>query len=71
MRIALVCPYNYFRPGGVQACINDLSIELAERGHYVRIIIPRPKNVPTTIDQKPISHNNACSRLWKDSISLK
>ena len=54
MRIALVCPYNYFRPGGVQACINDLSIELAERGHYVRIIIPRPKNVPATIDQRII-----------------
>ena len=49
MRIALVCPYNYFRPGGVQACIHDLSVELTARGHYVRIIIPRPKKVPSDV----------------------
>ena len=46
MRIALVCPYNYFRPGGVQFCIRDLAHELQERGHYVRIIAPRPRILP-------------------------
>jgi phosphatidylinositol alpha-mannosyltransferase len=51
MRIALVCPYNYFRPGGVQACIRALATELNARGHYVRVIIPQPKKVPDDIDE--------------------
>ncbi len=46
MRIGLVCPYNYFRPGGVQFCIRDLAAALQDRGHYVRIIAPRPRVVP-------------------------
>ena len=49
MRIALVCPYNYFRPGGVQFCIRDLANQLQENGHYVRIIAPRSRNIPKKI----------------------
>lgn len=54
MRIGLVCPYNYFRPGGVQNCIRDLADELEKRGHYVRIIAPRPKEVPRRFDHRLI-----------------
>ena len=46
MRIALICPYNYFRPGGVQICITELAHELESRGHYVRIIAPIPRQKP-------------------------
>ncbi len=54
MRIGLVCPYNYFRPGGVQFCIRDLAISLQSRGHYVRIIAPRPRIVPRDIPDNVI-----------------
>jgi phosphatidylinositol alpha-mannosyltransferase len=46
MRIGLVCPYNYFRPGGVQVCVREIADELKKRGHYVRIIAPRPRKLP-------------------------
>mgnify|MGYP001237817604 CR=1 FL=1 len=46
MRIGLVCPYNYYRPGGVQICITELAKELSARGHYVRIIAPKPRRLP-------------------------
>lgn len=54
MRIGIVCPYNYFRPGGVQTCIREIAHELQNRGHYVRVIAPKPKIVPETIDDKVI-----------------
>ncbi len=50
MRIGIVCPYNYFRPGGVQTCIRELSIELRRRGHYVRVIAPKPRVLPDQIE---------------------
>lgn len=50
MRIGLVCPYNYFRPGGVQAVIRELAIDLEKRGHYVRIIAPKPRKLTEQID---------------------
>jgi phosphatidylinositol alpha-mannosyltransferase len=46
MRIGLVCPYNYYRPGGVQICIKEIAQELTARGHYVRVIAPRPRRMP-------------------------
>lgn len=46
MRIGMVCPYNYYRPGGVQTCIRELSAELRSRGHYVKVIAPKPKIIP-------------------------
>ncbi|MEI6480737.1 MAG: glycosyltransferase family 4 protein [Candidatus Saccharibacteria bacterium] len=51
MRIGIVCPYNYFRPGGVQFCIRDIAHYLEERGHYVRVIVPKPRIVPKDIDK--------------------
>jgi phosphatidyl-myo-inositol alpha-mannosyltransferase len=51
MKIGLVCPYNVNRGGGVQEIIRDMYAGLKERGHEVRILTPRPRdisNVDTT-----------------------
>jgi phosphatidylinositol alpha-mannosyltransferase len=44
MRIGIVCPYNFFIPGGVQEHVRAQASELERRGHYVKIITPRPRN---------------------------
>lgn len=54
MRIGIICPYNYFRPGGVQMCVQSIAAELKNRGHYVRVIVPRPRVVPDDIDDNII-----------------
>ena len=41
MRIALVCPYAWDRPGGVQTHVRSLARALRERGHVVRSFAPR------------------------------
>lgn len=51
MKVGIVCPYNYFRPGGVQECIRELAKEFEARGHTVRVIVPQPKIVPKNIDK--------------------
>ncbi|WP_425392905.1 glycosyltransferase family 4 protein [Ekhidna sp.] len=40
MKIALVCPYDFSRPGGVKSHIVSLSKHLAMIGHQVKIIAP-------------------------------
>lgn len=44
MKIAIVCPYDYKRPGGVQAHIRDCAKELTRLGHDVTVISPSPGN---------------------------
>lgn len=44
MRIGIVCPYNLFRPGGVQEHIEAQAKELRRRKHTVIIITPRPRS---------------------------
>lgn len=50
MKIALVCPYDFSRPGGVKSHIVSLSKYLAMIGHQVKIIAPNinAKNVEET-----------------------
>lgn len=43
MKIAIICPYNIFFPGGVQNHVFNQAAELRHRGHEVRIITPRPQ----------------------------
>ncbi|TSC54067.1 MAG: phosphatidylinositol alpha-mannosyltransferase [Microgenomates group bacterium LiPW_16] len=43
MRIALVCPYNFSYPGGVQQHVLSLYKEYKKRGLYVKILTPRAK----------------------------
>jgi phosphatidylinositol alpha-mannosyltransferase len=40
MRIALVSPYDWLTPGGVNRHVEQLAAHLVELGHYVRIIAP-------------------------------
>jgi phosphatidylinositol alpha-mannosyltransferase len=47
MKIALVSPYDFSRPGGVVTHINALSKEFRARGHDVRII------APCSVDEAP------------------
>jgi phosphatidylinositol alpha-mannosyltransferase len=42
MKIGIVCPYNIYMPGGVQAHIEGQIKELRSRGHSVTLITPRP-----------------------------
>lgn len=42
MKIGLVCPYNIFADGGVQAVVKELQKRLTLRGHNVVIISPQP-----------------------------
>lgn len=44
MRIGIVCPYNIFRPGGVQSHIEAQANELRKRNHKVIIITPKPRD---------------------------
>jgi len=41
MRVALVSPYAWDRPGGVQSHIRGLAAALRERGHEVLVLAPR------------------------------
>ncbi|WP_409330622.1 glycosyltransferase family 4 protein [Trujillonella humicola] len=40
MRIGLVCPYHWDRPGGVQYHVRDLAETLRELGHHVEVLTP-------------------------------
>ena len=48
MKIGLVCPYNIARGGGVQEIVRAMRHELQKRGHTVKIITPRPREVGNT-----------------------
>ena len=42
MRVALACPYEWSRPGGMQNHIRSLARALIERGHEVVVLTPGP-----------------------------
>lgn len=68
MRIALVCPYAWDDPGGVQVHVRELAPRLAERGHHVVVLAPvrdravepwvaavgRPLDIPYNASNAPI-----------------
>jgi phosphatidylinositol alpha-mannosyltransferase len=54
MKIGLVCPYDFFRPGGVQKLVEQLDKELIARGHDVRIITPRPRAYKGEVPERTI-----------------
>lgn len=43
MKVGIVCPYNIFRPGGVQNQVEVQAAELRKRGYEVRVVTPRPQ----------------------------
>jgi len=40
VRVALVCPYDWAEPGGVQVHVRELGLRLAARGHHVIALAP-------------------------------
>jgi phosphatidylinositol alpha-mannosyltransferase len=59
MKIALVSPYDWSVPGGVNSHCAHLRSEFTERGHEVRIVAPASKDVDEpdviTIGKRPIT----------------
>lgn len=49
MRIALVSPYSWSVPGGVNAHVADLAVELRHRGHEVRVFGVSERTTPQGI----------------------
>jgi phosphatidylinositol alpha-mannosyltransferase len=44
MRIGITCPHNIFVGGGVGEVIRALEKGLTKKGHYVKILTPRPRD---------------------------
>lgn len=69
MKIGIVCPYDWSVPGGVQAHIYDLALELMDRGHTVSVLAPTssddqlPPWVVSGGDSIAISYNGSVARL--------
>ena len=73
MKIALVSPYDWTVPGGVNSHCAHLREEFVERGHEVRIVAPASKTVRDpdviTIGKRPVSVP-ASGSLARISLSL-
>lgn len=56
MKIAQVSPYDFAHPGGVNTHIANLSFQLAQKGHTVRILAPcsNEKRLPDGFDVIPL-----------------
>lgn len=69
MKIGIVCPYDWSVPGGVQAHIADLTVELMQRGHEVDVLAPvsDPTDLPSWVTNggAPIAvkYNGSVARL--------
>ena len=46
MRIGMVCPYSFDKPGGVQSHVLDLARVFRARGHDVRVLGPASASTP-------------------------
>ncbi|MFK7951619.1 MAG: glycosyltransferase family 4 protein [Ekhidna sp.] len=63
MKVALVCPYDFSRPGGVKSHIVSLSHHLTMIGHHVKIIAPN-------INANLVEEENVCFFAQSKSINL-
>lgn len=69
MRVGLVCPYSFDKPGGVQAHVADLARVLIGQGHEVSVLAPGdedgdfPAFVVPAGRSVPIRYNGSVARL--------
>lgn len=69
MRIGIVCPYDWSVPGGVQAHVHDLALELMTRGHQVNVLTPAsdanglPDWVTNGGEPVAVAYNGSVARL--------
>lgn len=69
MRIGIVCPYSFDRPGGVQLHVMDLTEALFKRGHQVSVLAPAapgttvPGYVTTAGRSIPVRYNGSIARV--------
>jgi phosphatidylinositol alpha-mannosyltransferase len=83
MRVALVCPYAWDAPGGVQVHVGQLALHLRSRGHVVLVLAPgrapapepwvrivgRPVRVPYGGSVAPICPSPAAG--WRVRAALR
>jgi phosphatidyl-myo-inositol alpha-mannosyltransferase len=67
LKIAQVCPYDVYRPGGVQHHILDLAAALQRMGHDVTILAPRA-NGKTTRAKSRASHLHSIVQVGNASL---
>jgi phosphatidylinositol alpha-mannosyltransferase len=76
MRIAIACPYHMFRGGGVQEVVLALHQNLTKRGHYVKVLTPKPRDyegkVPDWMLTLGMSVNTKAfaGTAWQMSVSV-
>lgn len=70
MKIALVCPYSFDVPGGVQFHVRDLAEHLLARGHEVQVLAPADPDAADLPDYftscgsaVPVRYNGSVARL--------
>ena len=59
MRIGLVCPYSFDRPGGVQNQVLGLAEQLTDRGHYVEVLGPGTDTTDKTEKTEKTDHEDS------------
>lgn len=55
LKIGIVCPYDFFRHGGVQEHVRAVATELRRRGHTVKVITPTPPKGENTDPENVIT----------------
>ena len=55
MRIGITCPYNIFKGSGVGEVVYALQDGLTKRGHYVKILTPKPRDFDGEIPDSVIA----------------
>jgi phosphatidylinositol alpha-mannosyltransferase len=76
MRIGITCPHNIFVGGGVGEVVKALEHGLSKKGHYVKILTPRPRDyegeVPNQIITLGMSVKTKAfsGTAWQWSVSV-
>jgi len=76
MRIGITCPHNIFAGGGVGEVVRALQKGLEKKGHYVRILTPKPRDFNGDIPKEIITLGMSvktkafAGTAWQWSVSV-